>query len=117
MLSNGRRMQPIQPNVDYLFDEDFTMPVNAFQPNLYGLYNIAGNVEEMVDSYYYRDSMVFYSFHDFRGKYDQPWGVTKGGSWYETGLYLQYPIRKFYDDPNFSSKQMGFRLMMEVLEY
>lgn len=71
---------------------DITVPVNFYEPNGYGLCNMAGNVEEFV-----------------REK-----GKTHGGSWYDPGYYLQNQIFEIYDTLNSTSAQRGFRYVMEI---
>ncbi|MBC7861420.1 MAG: SUMF1/EgtB/PvdO family nonheme iron enzyme [Bacteroidia bacterium] len=73
---------------------DVTAPVNAYLPNEAGLYNMAGNVEEFV-----------------REK-----GITKGGSWNDTGFYLRNDVEEKYDSTNSVSSSRGFRFVMEVVE-
>lgn len=114
-LSNGMRMEDLISG--NLYDNDVTAPVDAFEPNQYGLYQMAGNVAEMVDAYYFRSPDNYAFTQDILKKYDQPWGVTKGGSWSDTGYYLQYPVRQFYENEFSASAEMGFRLVMEVLDY
>jgi len=70
---------------------DVTMPVMSFQPNGYGLYNMAGNVEEFM-----------------REK-----GKTHGGSWRDPGFYLLNNVYENYDQSNSASSQRGFRFVME----
>jgi len=113
-ISDGRTMSEEAQRFDI---SNVTLPVKALEPNGYGLYHMAGNVEEMVDAHYFRDSTTYSFSHDVNPEYDQPWGVVKGGSWDDPGYYLQYPVREFYDGRNFSSDQMGFRLVMEVLDF
>lgn len=69
-------------------------PVNAYYPNAYGLYNMAGNAEEMI----------------------QVKGMSKGGSWMDTGYYLQIHHEEHYDTLDEASPERGFRLVMQVLE-
>lgn len=73
---------------------DFTAPIFSYFPGLSGLYNMAGNVEEMVAEY----------------------GITKGGSWNDTGYYLQNNTEETYDASSETSPYRGFRLAMEVIE-
>jgi formylglycine-generating enzyme required for sulfatase activity len=73
---------------------DYSAPVYSFFPGLSGLYNMAGNVEEMVAEY----------------------GITKGGSWNDTGYYLQNTIEETYDATTETSPFRGFRLAMDVIE-
>jgi formylglycine-generating enzyme len=72
---------------------DITAPVRSFYPNGYGLYNMAGNVEELV-----------------REK-----GKTHGGSWTDTGFYLQNNVAESYDSLHATSAERGFRFVMEVI--
>ncbi len=71
---------------------DVTVPVNSFEPNGYGLYNMAGNVEEFM-----------------REK-----GKTHGGSWHDTGYYLQNSTFETYDTLHSASVERGFRFVMEI---
>ncbi|MCR9173526.1 MAG: formylglycine-generating enzyme family protein [bacterium] len=84
---------------------DVTAPVISYWPNGYGLYNMTGNVEEMV----IRSDM------DLSAKNYQ--GVTKGGSWYDTGYYGMVTTRQFYEGKDSASAERGFRLVMDVVEY
>ena len=46
----------------------YTMPVNSFMPNAYGLYNMAGNVNEWVlDVYRATTNEVVEEYNSFRG--------------------------------------------------
>lgn len=74
---------------------DVTAPAQSYWPNDYGLYNMAGNVAEMVA---------------------EP-GITHGGSWRDPGAYLRIAQRQFYTDQNSASATRGFRFVMEVIEY
>ena len=67
--------------------------IKAYPPNAYGLYNMSGNVEEMVS---------------------KP-GISKGGSWDDTGYYLQIAVYETYSDTA-ATKTRGFRIAMDVLE-
>jgi formylglycine-generating enzyme len=71
---------------------DITAPVMSFYPNDYGLYNMAGNVEEFVSEK----------------------GITKGGSWKDTGYYLQNAVMETYDPTQSASSERGFRFIMEL---
>jgi sulfatase modifying factor 1 len=69
-------------------------PVKSYKAGFFGLYNMAGNVEEMV----------------------QEKGYTKGGSWNDTGYYLQNEITETYDSTDLVSLERGFRMVMEIVE-
>ncbi len=72
-----------------------TAPVKSFYPNEYGLYNMAGNVAEMVESKTRR---------------------TLGGSWQNTGYYLRLDAEDPYADVEGPHPAIGFRVFMEVIE-
>ncbi len=72
---------------------DITAPVISYWPNGYGLYNMAGNVAEMVA---------------------EP-GMTRGGSWRDPGAYLRNSVRQYYSGTDSSSAKRGFRIAMVVV--
>ena len=73
-------------------ETNITAPVISYYPNGYGIYNMAGNVEEYVKEK----------------------GTTKGGSWKDTGYYLQNSVEEQYDSTNYTSAERGFRFIMEI---
>ena len=73
---------------------DITAPVLSYWPNDFGIYNMAGNVEEFV-----------------REK-----GKKKGGSWYDPGYYLQNFVEESYLPDSSASSERGFRFVMEILK-
>ncbi len=79
----------------YLADDAYlTAPVKSYFPNTLGLYNMAGNVAEFVAED----------------------GITKGGSWKDTGYYLRVRSRKPIDKESEITSQNGFRFVMDVVE-
>ena len=74
---------------------DITAPAISYWPNNYGLYNMAGNICEMVAEV----------------------GITHGGSWRDPGAYLQNSARQFYKGEQSASSKRGFRYVIEVVEY
>ncbi|NRA12100.1 MAG: SUMF1/EgtB/PvdO family nonheme iron enzyme, partial [Crocinitomicaceae bacterium] len=97
---------------------DVTAPVESYWPNGYGLYNMAGNAEELVDAYYQRDlaPAELPSDEELIKSHD-PSGVTRGGSWRDPGYYALVSSRQYYSGKDYSSEQIGFRLVMEVVEH
>lgn len=67
------------------------VPVKAFYPNQFGLYNMCGNVAEMV----------------------MQQGIARGGSFNDPGYDVRIASEKKYTTP---SIEIGFRVIMEVLE-
>ena len=90
----GKDRAKLLEKIDCEYDEDggiFTVHVDAYFPNDYGLYNMAGNAAEMTAT---------------------P-GVTIGGSWLDTSYYMQIGVTKKRQLPHPST---GFRLVMEYVE-
>ncbi|MEL7222945.1 MAG: SUMF1/EgtB/PvdO family nonheme iron enzyme, partial [Bacteroidota bacterium] len=69
----------------------FTVPVDAYFPNDFELYNMSGNVAEMTAIE----------------------GETKGGGWLDPAYYTQIGVSKTYDLPN---ANVGFRIFMTVIK-
>lgn len=67
---------------------DIIAPVNSYWPNPLGLYNMAGNVAEMLAED----------------------GRTKGGSWKDTGYYMLIDAPDPYEGQSLSSPFIGFRI-------
>lgn len=72
-------------------NSDITSPINSFKQNDYEMYNISGNVKEMVKER----------------------GITRGGGWRSPG----YDVRiKSFDTYTKSDIDIGFRYFMEIIE-
>ncbi len=71
---------------------DVTTPVDAYYPNDFGLYNMAGNVAEMVAEK----------------------GIAKGGSWFHGPANLHIDSVCTYEQ---QTCWLGFRYVMEVVKY
>ena len=69
----------------------FTVETETYFPNDFGLYNMSGNVAEMI----------------------QDAGKSKGGSWQDTEFLNQIPQSKTYTGPG---PGLGFRVFMDVIE-
>ena len=94
----------------------YTVPVDAYYPNDYGLYNMAGNVSEWTITAFYENANSF--VHDFNpdirynAKEDDPLGakrkVIRGGSWKDVSYYLQCGTRA-YEFQDTTKSYIGFR--------
>jgi formylglycine-generating enzyme required for sulfatase activity len=80
----------------------FTGPVTSYASNLYGIYNLAGNVSEMV---YLWDAAT----NKAKG-----FG-TKGGSWVSPDYFLEIDARQEFNYPEKPSPFVGFRPVMTAL--
>ncbi|MDP6417351.1 MAG: formylglycine-generating enzyme family protein, partial [Gammaproteobacteria bacterium] len=70
-----------------------TAPVGSFEPNGYGLYDMAGNVWEFCEDWYSEDK-------EYR--------VLRGGSWFNIPNYLRAALR-FFNNPSDTLNLLGFR--------
>ncbi|GEM_PF-992280 len=90
------------PRLPYAIDKGMKQPgkegtlfdTRVLVPSTYGLYHLAGNAEEMVEEM----------------------GVTLGGSWRDMGYFSLITAEQHYPDENYSSPEMGFRVVMEVIK-
>ncbi|MEZ4929359.1 MAG: SUMF1/EgtB/PvdO family nonheme iron enzyme [Chitinophagales bacterium] len=100
----------------------YTVRADAYWPNDFGLYNMAGNVAEWTSSAYYENSYNF--VHDLNPdiRYDVQDGdpeakmrkVLRGGSWKDIGYYIQTGTRH-WDYSNVSKSYIGFRCVSTYL--
>ncbi|MDI9862116.1 MULTISPECIES: T9SS ring complex lipoprotein PorK/GldK [Flectobacillus] len=100
------------------YDSDgyaYTAPVNAYNPNDYGLYNMAGNVAEWcIDAYSDNAVAITWDLNTLNDDKDEPRKVIRGGSWKDVAYYLETGTRSYeYEDKKRS--YIGFRCAMTHL--
>ncbi|PXX97760.1 gliding motility-associated lipoprotein [Marinifilum breve] len=93
-----------------------TLPVGSYEPNEYGLYDMAGNVAEWTSGAY--DESAYSFTHDMNPNYeynalpDDPPAlkrkVIRGGSWKDIGYYMQCATRT-YEYQDTAKSYIGFR--------
>lgn len=87
----NKKKSKIEP--DPYFDlSDPVVPIQFFEANAFGLFNMAGNVRELISEK----------------------GYTKGGGWNDTGFYLRNNVMQTMKEV--SKNDVGFRPVMQVLE-
>jgi gliding motility-associated lipoprotein GldK len=99
----------------------YTVRADAYWPNDFGLYCMAGNVAEWTSSIYYEGSYNFQ--HDmnpdvrWNAKDDDPprmkRKVIRGGSWKDVGYYLQTGTRA-YEYQDTAKSYIGFRTVIDL---
>jgi len=99
----------------------YTVRADAYWPNDFGLYCMAGNVAEWTSSFYYEGSYNF--SHDMNP--DIRWNakdsdpprmkrkVIRGGSWKDVGIYLQTSSRT-YEYQDTAKSYIGFRCVIDL---
>jgi sulfatase modifying factor 1 len=99
-----------------------TVAVGTYQPNEYGLYDMAGNAAEWTSSAY--DESAYMFSHDLNPDYrynvkpDDPpvlkRKVIRGGSWKDIGYYLQCGTRS-YEYQDTAKSFIGFRCVRSYM--
>jgi gliding motility-associated lipoprotein GldK len=99
----------------------YTVRADAYWPNDFGLYNMAGNVAEWTGSLYYEGGYNF--AHDmnpdirYNAKDSDPprmkRKVIRGGSWQSVGYYLQTSTRN-YEYQDTAKSYIGFRCVIDL---
>jgi len=93
----------------------YTAPANQFNPNDYGLYNMAGNVAEWcLDAYADNSVAVTWDLNTVNDDADEPRKVIRGGSWKDVAYYLETGTRS-YEYENKKRSYIGFRCAMNHL--
>jgi formylglycine-generating enzyme required for sulfatase activity len=91
-----------------------TMPVESFQPNPWGLYQVHGNVWEWVEDCY-KDSYVGAPTDgSVSTAFDCSQRVHRGGSWYNHPRYLRSADR-YWRTTNYRDYLLGFRVARTLL--
>ncbi len=93
----------------------YTAPINSYNPNDYGLYNMAGNVSEWcIDAYSDNAVAVTWDLNTLNDVEDEPRKIIRGGSWKDVAYYLETGTRTYeYEDKKRS--YIGFRCAMTHL--
>lgn len=101
----------------------YTVKVNAYWPNDYGLYNMAGNVSEWTKTTYVGNA--YQSVADINPDIQQKmkdtdplWmkrKVVRGGSWRDISYYLQNSTRD-YEFADTAKAYIGFRCIYQEIE-
>ena len=101
---------------DYAADQAlYTVEAESFEPNDYGLYNMAGNVSEWTNSSYDAASYTYSS--TMNPNVNDPKNrrkVVRGGSWKDVAYFLQVSSRD-YEYDSIKTSYIGFRTIQDYL--
>jgi len=101
---------------DYGSDQAvFTAKAKSYNPNGYGLYNMAGNVAEWTKTSYNSDSYLYVTTfnpttHDWANKKK----VIRGGSWKDVKYFIQVSTRT-YEYADSARSYVGFRCVQDFM--
>lgn len=93
----------------------YTAPANAFNPNDYGLFNMAGNVSEWTQDAYSESYMpVTWDLNPVFNDDNEPRKIIKGGSWKDVAYFLETGTAT-YEYRDQTRSYIGFRCVMDRL--
>jgi len=122
--SKGCFLANFKPRRGNYVDDGFIKPspVGSFEPNDFGIYDMAGNVAEWTNSAY--DESAYSFTHDMNPNYeynampDSPSvmkrKVIRGGSWKDISYFLQSGTRT-YEYQDSAKSYIGFRLVRSTM--
>ena len=101
---------------DYAADQAlYTVEADAYEPNDFNLYNMAGNVSEWVNSSYSVSSYEFMSsINPSVNDQNNRRKVVRGGSWKDVAYYLQVSSRD-YEYADSARSYIGFRTVQDYM--
>ncbi|WP_449361589.1 type IX secretion system lipoprotein PorK/GldK [Winogradskyella litorisediminis] len=101
---------------DYAADQAlYTVEADAYEPNDFNLYNMAGNVSEWVNSSYSISSYEFMSsINPSVNDQNNQRKVVRGGSWKDVAYYLQVSSRD-YEYADSARSYIGFRTVQDYM--
>lgn len=101
---------------DYAADQAlYTVEVDAYEPNDFNLYNMAGNVSEWVQGSYDAGSYEYMaSFNPNVNNPENTRKVVRGGSWKDVAYFLQVSSRD-YEYADSARSYIGFRTVQDYM--
>jgi formylglycine-generating enzyme required for sulfatase activity len=119
-LPDGRRANYADKNTDFEWRDrtaddgyKYVAPVGSYEPNGYGLYDMAGNALEWVRDYYGEDYYKFSPEIDPEGPGHGEFRVMKGGEWAFGPVNLRCAFRG-WSRPDLAFQNSGFRVIIEL---
>jgi formylglycine-generating enzyme required for sulfatase activity len=121
-LPDGKKANYADGNTDYPWRDryvddgyKFVAPVGSYEPNAFGLYDMAGNVLEWVRDHYGEDYYRFTPEIDPEGPGHGENRVTKGGEWTFGAVNLRCAFRG-WARPDLAFHNTGFRVVIDYTQ-
>ena len=101
---------------DYAADQAlYTVEADAYEPNDFNLYNMAGNVSEWVNSAYDPNAYEYTAtFNPSLNDEENERKVVRGGSWKDVAYFLQVSSRD-YEYADSARSYIGFRTVQDYM--
>jgi formylglycine-generating enzyme required for sulfatase activity len=119
-LPDGRKANYADSNTDFPWRDraaddgyKYVAPVGNYEPNGFGLYDMAGNVLEWTRDYYSRDYYRYSPEVDPQGPGHGEYFVMRGGEWTFGALNLRCAFRG-WSRPDMSFYNSGFRVVIDL---
>lgn len=112
--SEGDYLANFNPSEGYAADGyAFTAPVDAFPPNNWGLYNVAGNVAEWTQDAYTPSYDPLSDFNPHFVDENEPRRVVRGGAWNANTFSIGVGVRDSQPRDE-ASVSIGFRCVQDI---
>lgn len=89
------------------------LDVGSFQPNLWGLYDMHGNVQEFTATPWHDNHASLPRDGVYGPEPDNEWLVTKGGSWFDPAVLTRSAARRRRNVDEMDTN-LGFRVLREL---
>jgi len=101
---------------NYVYNTNDTQAIGGFEPNSYGIYDMAGNVYEWVNDWYDPSYYKYSPEENPKGPDKGEYKILRGGSWYDTDEDRLMTVFRYMSSPTDRSYTYGFRCAKDTLK-